>query len=174
MYLGRPGGCFTTGQAYKAGKCTELTALLANNEQNQISCHQTFVHSTEGLHKCADCGSVFNRRKQLLYHVKTKHMSKRFVCSQCLYTFASRGGVTEHVKHVHQKLARYQCAHCGKGYSHRSHYLDHLATHTGVKRNVCPICQRQFTFGHSLKEHIVRIHPSESATNNYLSSANPT
>ena len=166
MYLGRPGGCFTTGQAYKAGKCTELTTVATNNEPNQFNCRQTFVHSTEGLHKCANCVAVYKTRSQLQYHVRTKHMAKRFVCSQCLCSFASRGGLNEHVKHVHQKLSRYQCEHCGKGYSHRSHYLDHLATHTGVKRNVCPICQRQFTFRQSLKEHIVRNHPNEGVTNN--------
>ena len=27
-------------------------------------------------------------------------------------TLSSRGGLTEHVKRVHQKLARYKCQHC--------------------------------------------------------------
>ena len=162
MYLGRPGGCFTTGQAYKAGNCTELTTVASNNEQNQISCPQNVDHSTDGLHRCANCGSVYKNRSQLLYHFRTKHMGKRFVCPQCRCTFASRAGLKGHVAHVHQKLVKYQCETCGKGYSVRSNYYDHIATHTGVKRNICSICQKQFTFKHSMKSHILRFHPNEA------------
>ena len=47
---------------------------------------------------------------------------------------------TEHVKHkiyyIHENAARYRCETCGKGFSVRSHYYDHLAAHTGVK-DIC-------------------------------------
>ena len=82
----------------------------------------------------------------------------RFACSQCPWTFASKGGLNDHVKLVHQRLARYRCETCGKGYSRRSNYYDHLATHTGTKRHVCVVCQRQFTFKNSLKAHVLRFH----------------
>ena len=82
-------------------------------------------------------GSVSKERSSLGHDTSTKCAGMRFVCPQCQCTLSTRGGLTEHVNHVHQKLARYKCEHCGKGYSHRCHYLDHLATHTGIKRNVC-------------------------------------
>ena len=103
-------------------------------------------------------GSVSNDRIALGEDTRTECESMRCVCPQCHCTLSTRGGLTEHVKHVHQKLARYQCQHCGKGYSHRSHYLDHLATHTGVKRYVCPVCQQQFTFKRSFKKHHITIY----------------
>ena len=87
----------------------------------------------------------------------------RIACSQCACTFASKGGLNEHVKCVHLGLARYQCAICGKGYSRRSNYHDHLATHTGTKRHVCIICQKQFTFKHGLKAHVLRFHVNDLA-----------
>ena len=85
-----------------------------------------------------------------------------FVCPHCQCTLSSRGGLTEHVKRVHQKLARYQCPQCGKGYSHRINCLDHLATHTGSKRYVCPVCQQQFTLKCSLKHTCYDFIPSET------------
>lgn len=162
MWSGGPASRFPAAQGSKVGYCTELAILLSNNlpsvaQQNRIVCQQTFDDS---MHKCHVCGSGFMSQNQLLYHVKARHSSRRFVCPQCQRTFVSRGGMNEHIKHVHQKLARYLCETCGKGYSIRSNYLDHVATHTGVKRNVCSICQRQFTFRHSLKEHIIREHPT--------------
>ena len=87
----------------------------------------------------------------------------RFAGPQCPWTFASKGGLNEHVKRVHQRLARYQCATCGKGYSRRSNYYDHLATHTGTKRHVCVVCQKQFTFKHGLKAHVLRFHANDPA-----------
>ena len=103
-------------------------------------------------------GSVSKDRSSLGLHRRTKCACIGVVCPHCQCTLSSRGGLTEHVKYVHQKLARYQCQHCGKDYSHRSNYLDHLATHTGSKRHVCPVCQQQFTFKSSLKKHMLRFH----------------
>ena len=91
-------------------------------------------------------GSVSKERSSLGHDSMTKCADMRFVCPQCRCALSTKCGLTEHVKHAHQKIARYKCQHCGKGYSQRNNYLDHLATHTGVKGNVCPVCQRQFTF----------------------------
>ena len=155
MWPGHPGRSFSTGRVHEGGKSSALTSAVSNNEMSVV---QNQSSGLQPVHKCSSCGATYKLRCQLLYHIKAMHAGMRFVCPQCQCTLSTRGGLTEHVKHVHQKLARYQCEHCGKGYSHRSHYLDHLATHTGIKRNICPVCQRHFAFGHSLKEHIRRVH----------------
>ena len=146
---------------HKGGNCGTLTSAVANNEtyveHNQSSGQQP-------VHKCTFCGGIYKNRCRLLRHVRAMHAGQhagmRFVCPQCQCTLSSRSGLTAHVKRVHQKLARYPCQHCGRGYSDRPNYLDHLATHTGVKRHVCPVCQTHFTFGHSLKRHIRDVHPT--------------
>ena len=103
-------------------------------------------------------GSVSKERSSLGHDTITKCAGMRVVCPQCHCTLSTKGGLTEHVKHVHPKLARYPCQHCGKGYSNRPNYLDHLATHTGSKRHVCPVCQLQFTFKSSINKHMLRFH----------------
>ena len=140
-------GRYSTGQFHMSG---HTNAEINNGSCRQI--HQPVRHVR---------GSASREKSFLEHRTSTKCAGMRFVCPQCQCTLSTRGGLTEHVKHVHQKLARYQCEHCGKGYSHRSHYLDHLATHTGVKRNVCPVCQRQFTFKSTLKKHMLRVHSKQ-------------
>ena len=152
MWSGRPGIRFSTGLAYSSGKCTELNTVEANNipcSGQHISGGVTFNRSDRPSIEGSDLD---------VYRTKARPLGKQVVCAQCQRTFVTRYVMTEHVKHVHQKLYRHQCEHCGKGFSVRSNYYDHLATHTGVKRNVCEICQKRFTFRQSLKEHIVRVH----------------
>ena len=145
----------STGLAYSRGTCTTV-------ESKNIQC----VTVPSGHHVSGDV--TFNRidRPSIgrsdsdVYRTKARHRGEHVVCAQCQRTFVSRQVMMVHVKHVHQKLYRHQCEHCGKGFSVRSNYYDHLTTHTGVKQNVCEICLKQFTFRQSLKAHIVRIHHS--------------
>ncbi|KAK2168735.1 hypothetical protein NP493_1219g00072 [Ridgeia piscesae] len=121
------------------------------------------THSGVKLNMCSICQKQFKGKNQLWYHVRTKHVGRRFECTQCQCTFASSGGLKQHVTHIHLQLSRYKCEHCSKRYSNRSNYYDHLATHTGARRNVCSICQKQFTFRPGLKAHMLHFHPNKDA-----------
>ena len=168
MVTGGPASRSTTGHGYKSGQCTKLIfkvpeCLPAVAQSNHSSCEQTHEHFTTAVHECADCGYMFKGKQDMWHHNRTVHAGKRFLCPQCQRTFAYQSGLNQHVKHVHQKLNRYQCETCGKGYLHRSNYHDHVAAHTGVKRHVCSICLKLFTFKHGLKAHVLRFHPNEVA-----------
>ena len=117
-------------------------------------------------YKCRQCGSEFNKRSHLWRHVKAEHNNRRFACPKCPCTYASRGGLQQHVNLIHEKLSRYLCETCGKGLMIRSRYLDHIATHAGVKRHVCHICCMDFTYKGSLKDHVLRVHPNDAAASN--------
>ena len=110
---------------------------------------------------CPDCGSLFRKKCLLMEHIRRQHGRKRFACPICEFTFVSRGGLKEHVKYIHEKITRYRCETCGKGYANRTNYFDHVASHTGAKRNVCPVCKKQFAFKHGLKTHVLHFHPNE-------------
>ena len=99
----------------------------------------------------------------LSYHARTEHVGKRFMCPRCPCTYASKGGLTEHVRHIHENASRYRCDTCGKGFSIRSHYYDHLAAHTGVKQYVCYVCLKEFTWKRNLKSHMLLCHRAEIA-----------
>ena len=165
MYTGGPDGRFPAAHAHSRQLLTAKmeTYIPSVVEPNQNIFEQTLEHFRHSSHRCIYCGLFFKGKSQLWYHIRTKHADRLFECPHCRCKLASRGGLNQHVRHIHQKLARYQCETCGKGYSNRSNYFDHRATHTGIKRNVCTICQKQFTFKPGLKAHFMRAHPDEMA-----------
>ena len=97
------------------------------------------------------------------YPARTELRGKRFNCPRCPCTYSSKGSLTEHVRHIHENASRYRCETCEKGFSIRSHYYDHLAAHTGVKRYVCSVCLKEFTSKRTLKAHMLHFHPAEIA-----------
>ena len=111
---------------------------------------------------CRDCGGMFVGKRHLIEHIRAQHANKRVACPHCQCTFVSKSVRNEHVRYIHEKRMRYNCETCGKGYANRTNYFDHLASHTGAKRNVCPVCQKQFAFKHGLKSHVLHFHTSES------------
>ena len=100
--------------------------------------------------------------KQLALAVRTFHV-KDLQCPHCSRKYATRCGLKEHVKHKHENQARYRSETCGKGFTIRSHYHDHIATHDGVSRNECHVCGKKFTFKSSLNSHLVRFHRQDEA-----------
>ena len=97
------------------------------------------------------------------YRVTTKPADGLFECLHCPCKLACRSSLNRHVNHMHKKIDLYQCEVCHKGYSDRSNFLGHLASHSGFKRNVCTICQRCFAFKPALKAHFLRAHPGDLA-----------
>ena len=103
------------------------------------------------------------RGPALTYYARTEHVRKRFACTRCPSTYASKSGLTEHVRHIHDNASRYRCDTCGKGFTIRSLYHDHLAVHTGIKRYVCTVCLKELTSKGNLKAHVLHFHPAKIA-----------
>ena len=134
----------------------DLPPIDAPNDGSCLQLQQRYRHTSFGRAPvCIQRGQTPHRAR----HSESKHVA----CPQCSRKFVTRNGLYEHVKRKHENQARYRCEVCGKGYSRLSHYHDHRATHTGVKRNVCPACSKQFTFKSGLKAHVLRFHPNEAA-----------
>ena len=127
------------------------------------TCMGRILHSFPEPYHCPDRGSAFNDTSTLSYHPRTELVGKRFMCPRCPCTYSCKGSLNEHIRHIHENASRYRCETCGKGFSIRSHYYDHLAAHTGVKRYVCSVCLREFTLKCNLKAHMLHFHPVEIA-----------
>ena len=124
-------------------------------------------HLQSKLKKCPYCRLPFMTDRELCDHIHSQHADRRYSCQQCPSTFVSMGSLNRHVRHVHQRLVKFRCVVCDKGYDDRTDYHDHVATHAGVKRNVCTICQAQFTFKRGLKVHVMHFHPDAIASLNH-------
>ena len=109
-------------------------------------------HSQSKLSPCPYCRLQFTTDRELCDHIRTQHADRRYSCRQWSCTFVCTGGLNRHVRNVHQKLVKFRC-------HDRRDYHDHMATHAGVKRNVCTICQAQFMSKRALKAHVMRFHP---------------
>ena len=111
------------------------------------------------LRTCPYCRLLFTTVRDMCDHIRTQHADRRYSCLQCPCTFGSTFALNRHVRNLHQKLVKFRCQICGKSYNDRTDYHDHMAMHAGVKRNVCTICQAQFTVKRSLKAHVMHLHP---------------
>ena len=158
-FTGHPPSRYPTGQSYTRDNLTTSVINSLPSVAIRISANQGHE-----LYVCTKCERVFHGKRKLQYHMRTRHRGRRYVCSQCSCTFATNSGLHEHVRHIHEKQARYRCATCGKGYSSRANFDDHLAVHTGLKSYQCVICKNRFTFKRALKAHMVNLHSLESAS----------
>ena len=148
-----PGGptCVSVGGPVIHGGPVIPASSLSSGQDG--TCTGRKHHSFPEPYQCAIRGPA------LPYHARTELVGKRFMCPRCPCTYSRKGGLTEHMRHIHENAARYRCETCGKGFSIRSHYYEHLAAHTGVKQYVCPTCKKHFTRRNYLKVHVCRFHP---------------
>ena len=80
--------------------------------------------------------------------------SRLFLCDLCDATFTSSSGLKLHTNCVHLKKYPYACTVCGKRFTLKEHYNDHMSMHNKVKAHKCPNCCRPFTFKTSLRKHL--------------------
>ena len=122
-------------------------------------------HSGNG-HKCADFTfTSVNGSSSLADPNLNIHEGGRFICPEtdCQCSYVSKGGLKTHTNMMHNKLYRYRCETCERGYMDRCRYYDHVSAHTGVKRHTCSICEMKFMNNASLRTHVLHIHPNEAA-----------
>ena len=117
-------------------------------------------HLQSRLTTCPYCRLLFTTVRDMCDHIRTQHADRRYACQQCTCTFGSTFALNRHVRNLHQKLVKFKCQICDKGYNERRDYHDHMSMHAGVKRNVCTICQAQFMSKRALKAHVMHLHPN--------------
>ena len=119
---------------------------------------------------CAHCEHTYAHRRNLTYHMKSKHpdMSVErkvrgagkkvktgldFKCDQCGYLFTERRSLDRHVVRNHTDNPAFNCDQCGRSYSRSGNVEMHKRTCTGPI--VAPATKRRRTAS-SVPEFTVR------------------
>ena len=107
----------------------------------KISVHMRFFHDDT---PCGDCGMILKGVKEYKLHRKRVH-TKEVILEE------------ENAKKVNPEFI---CSTCGKGYSVKQSYLDHLVTHrpTPPYHKVCEHCGDQFDSRKEYAKHYNRKH----------------
>ena len=112
---------------------------------------------------CAHCKRTYAHRRNLTYHMKSKHpdvsverkvrgAGKKvktglgFKCDQCGYLFTERRGLDRRVAWNNADNPTFDCDQCGKSYSRSGNLKMHKRTCTGPTVAVAPAAKSYHIF----------------------------
>ncbi|KAM9778973.1 uncharacterized protein ACBT44_000573 isoform 1-T3 [Syngnathus typhle] len=150
-----------THRGTKAFICTECGSRFT--QKSALNMHQSTCQALKGelVHQCKTCMNTFANRGNLRIHEKHVHSSERlFACDVCAKTFKRKKDVTRHKKLVHDGPHMQQCSECGKWLRSKASLTCHMRIHNGIKNYVCSKCGSRFTQKSALNKH-ERTHTDE-------------
>lgn len=132
------------------------------------------------LHKCDICNRVYVNKYGLDSHKNLKHgLGSRFSCYLCDKSYATKQKLTEHlsinpsghkiniinVKKEEQDAenkTRVPCEKCNRSYASRYGLGLHIKSkHSEVPNYMCWICQKIYSYQHTLTNHVNFAHNSQ-------------
>ena len=129
--------------------CPVAGCLFTCTRKTQVKKHITVVHKKEKPFACAVAGCSFRCAYQshLVRHRQSVHEGRRIACSYdgCDYQTSWPQDLDTHVKSVHQKIVRFTCHVCGKGFYRKPVFRGHLQAHARQGHPVakCASCQEE-------------------------------
>jgi KRAB domain-containing zinc finger protein len=127
----------------------------------------TCFYITGSQYHCTVCTRLFKTQGELETHTcgKTRRVSRKektHKCDTCGKMFARRDGLTEHIRTVHNKIARLSCPYCKYRTDNQGHLTRHISTHTGEKQFKCTQCDYTGAQKQHLLHHIYRQHTNKT------------
>lgn len=122
---------------------------------------------------CSECGKMFMRNQALNAHKLKRHNHKfTNTCSHCGKGFASRFGLSWHMRQVHKVTVR-QCGDCGETFENRREYKKHRRYKHTANSHVCHICGKGFKLNNALQAHLdahagVKLHFCEKCGDGFV------
>ncbi|XP_075449812.1 histone H4 transcription factor-like isoform X2 [Ascaphus truei] len=113
--------------------------------------------------QCPHCGVISATQSSLKTHVKYRHSEERpFPCDFCSRRFKDPYDLQKHVE-IHNEDLAYYCSFDSCGFTARS--LQSIRQHhkrahegTGLSGYICHICEKCFSWGHTLTTHLRKVH----------------
>uniref|UniRef100_A0A8D8J9S6 Zinc finger protein 33A n=1 Tax=Culex pipiens TaxID=7175 RepID=A0A8D8J9S6_CULPI len=103
-------------------------------------------------HKCEVCHKTFQRKSNLVDHLRLHANVKLFSCNYCDAAFVQSGNLKSHIR-THTQEKPFTCSDCGKAFSQSSALKTHMRSHTNTRDYICDICQKGFTNKSDLTKH---------------------
>lgn len=125
--------------------CLQCDKLFANAYRLQR--HSSTVHRIkEKPYECEICQSIFVLKSKLINHMATKHS-------------AAATTETKAIKNEPKKpIVEYKCDYCTKTFFRRKTLVRHLKSHDQFRPSQCTLCDRTFSLGVQLAEHMAVKH----------------
>lgn len=128
--------------------------ILQNFQQTSKTKQKRVYSSTERRHQCEVCDKAFQRKSNLVDHLRLHANVKLFSCRFCDAAFVQAGNLKSHLrKHTLEKP--YECDYCGKCYTQSSALKTHVRSHTNTRNYICDVCKKGFTNSSDLTKHKV-------------------
>lgn len=103
-------------------------------------------------HECEVCQKTFQRKSNLVDHLRLHANVKLFSCSYCDAAFVQSGNLKSHIR-THTQEKPFTCSVCQKGFSQSSALKTHMRSHTNERDYICDVCQKGFTNKSDLTKH---------------------
>ena len=125
----------------KIGKKSEGNNILTNDCPHFFFANFTATkdekYFNQGFFSC----TIFWKLMILNLFVFISSEEKPFVCNMCGHRFNKKSNMVKHVKMVHEKLRPWTCEECNKSFSDRRDLVAHEdSVHKGLKPFDCPYC----------------------------------
>lgn len=141
----------------------------------EISCDPLYRADNYGRFVCQICEKLEPHPGALKDHYQQMHPNMKFQCYICRKNFMRRYELNRHVLQVHNgqpeerptvvmppkeedegKSGVYVCETCGKEFTKRYKYKDHIIIHSDIRKFLCNQCGAAFKTKTSLTIHEVR------------------
>ncbi|KAG8237965.1 hypothetical protein J437_LFUL019048 [Ladona fulva] len=138
---------------YSCKGCKSEFLTLANFKR-----HLRFCQGKTPRHKCQICGREISRKCNLLLHLRTHSLVKKFKCHLCPKKYHRSFHLYTHIRSIHLKQRPHECGICQRSFSCRRNLVVHLSLHSDERPYACSFCYKKFKTQNVKRLHEIRVH----------------